>query len=224
MAAEQRAASARQETMPPTGYRLLLPSQWAQIPLRSGTEEAIERILQNAYARIPAEAPQDKIGPYKQELARRFRKAVAGAQERKGLDLYLPVRPVGDDGFNLGASILVTETVLPVRDFSAAQAPPSEIAVQLLTRDGAEEADLSSGEVDGALAVRREHVASATPDRGLEAASRRVEYIISVPGDSDRWFIAAFSTVGGGNPRDELSEALVEWFDAVMATFRWRHG
>nr|WP_127892108.1 hypothetical protein [Streptomyces sp. S10(2018)] len=222
MAAEQRASVAR-ETMAATGYRLLLPSQWAQIPLRQGTEEAVERILHEAYARIPADAPPDKIGPYKRELARRFRKAVAGAQERNALDLYLPVKPVGDEEFNLGASILVTETVLPVRDPEGPRTPPSEIAVQLLTDNGAEGGDLSSGEVDGALAVRREHVAAAAPDRGATAGSRRVEYMVSVPGDPNRWFIAAFSTVGGGDPRDELADALVEWFDAVMATFRWRH-
>ncbi|WP_234393030.1 hypothetical protein [Streptomyces pactum] len=165
MAAEQRAAVG-QEGPRATGYRLLIPSQWAQIPLRSGTQEAVERILQDAYSRIPADAPSDKIGPYKQELARRFRKAVAGAQEHDGLDLYLPVKPVSDEEFNLGASILVTETVVPTRGPHGSRTPPSEIAVQLLTRDGAENADLSSGEVDGALAVRREHVAAAAPDRG----------------------------------------------------------
>ncbi|WP_254394646.1 hypothetical protein [Streptomyces sp. AC512_CC834] len=201
----------------------LLPSQWAQIPLRQGTEEAVEEILHQAYARIPADAPPDKIGPYKQELARRFRKAVAGAQERNALDLYLPVKPVGDEEFNLGASILVTETVLPTRNTGGPRTPPSEVAVQLLTNDGTEDGDLSSGEVDGALAVRRENVAAAAPDRGAPSGSRRVEYMVSVPGDPDRWFIAAFSTVGGGDPRDELAEALVQWFDAVMATFRWRH-
>ncbi|MGW2297338.1 hypothetical protein [Streptomyces violaceorubidus] len=222
MATEQRAAVGR-GSAPATGYRLLLPSQWAQIPLRQGTEEAIEEILQEAYARIPADAPPDKIGPYKRELARRFRKAVAGAQERNALDLYLPVKPVGDAEFNLGASILITETVLPSRNPDGPRTPPSEIAVQLLTNNDAEDGDLSSGEVDGALAIRREHVAAAAPDRGAAADSRRVEYMVSVPGDPDRWFIAAFSTVGGGDPRDELAEALVEWFDAVMATFRWRH-
>ncbi|XKK58870.1 hypothetical protein HFP71_22135 [Streptomyces sp. ARC32] len=222
MAAEQRKAASRGSASA-TGYRLLLPSQWAQIPLRQGTEHAVEEILQEAYARIPADAPPDKIGPYKQELARRFRKAVAGAQERNALDLYLPVKPVGAEEFNLGASILVTETVLPARNTDGPRTPPSEIAVQLLTNDGAEDGDLSSGEVDGALAVRREHVAAAAPDRGVPAGSRRVEYMVSVPGDPDRWFVAAFSTVGGGDPRDELAEALVEWFDAVMATFRWRH-
>ncbi|MFU0243156.1 hypothetical protein ACKI1J_46660 [Streptomyces scabiei] len=222
MAPEQRAAVGR-GSAPATGYRLLLPSQWAQIPLRQGTEEAIEEILQEAYARIPADSPPDKIGPYKRELARRFRKAVAGAQERNALDLYLPVKPVGDEEFNLGASILITETVLPPRRPGGPRTPPSEIAVQLLTNNGAEGGDLSSGEVDGALAVRREHVAAAAPHRGAATGSRRVEYMVSVPGDPDRWFVAAFSTVGGGDPRDELAEALVEWFDAVMATFRWRH-
>ncbi|MGW3549319.1 hypothetical protein ACWDLL_00340 [Streptomyces griseoincarnatus] len=93
--------------------------------------------------------------------------------------------------------------------------------IQLLSRDSPN-ADLSSGEVDGAVAVRREFVAKADPRRGVEVASRRVEYIASVPGNPSRWFVAAFSTVGGENPRDELAKVLVEWFDAVMATFRWR--
>ncbi|MFE1045120.1 hypothetical protein ACFW5S_04410 [Streptomyces olivaceus] len=221
MTAEQRGA-AGQESASATGYRLLLPSQWAQIPLRQGTEEAVEEVLQQAYARLPADAPPDKIGPYKQELARRFRGSVAGARERNALDLYLPVRPVGDEEFIPGASILVTETMLPTQKGEKTRTPSNEIAVQLLTEDSPAHADLSSGEVDGALAVRREHIAAATPDRGVVAASRRVEYIVSVPGDPNRWFVAAFSTIGGGDPRDELAEALVEWFDAVMATFRWR--
>ncbi|MEU0576166.1 hypothetical protein ABZ465_02440 [Streptomyces griseoincarnatus] len=100
-------------------------------------------------------------------------------------------------------------------------ADPTDLVVELLSRDSPN-VDLSSGEVDGAVAVRREFVAKADPSHGVEVASRRVEYIASVPGDPARWFVAASSTVGGGNPRDELAEVLVEWFDAVMATFRWR--
>ncbi|NEA68967.1 hypothetical protein [Streptomyces sp. SID12488] len=215
------------ETIAPvTGYRLLLPDQWAQVPLRHGTEEAVHRILEDAYTRVPKDAPPDKVGPYKRELARRFRRAVAQAQQTKGLDLYLPVKPMGGGEFNfsLGASILVSESLLPRRFGTNGAGEPTDIAVQLLSQDGVEGADLSSGEIDGALAVRREHVAAAAPDRGAELASRRVEYIVSVPGDPDRWFVAAFSTIGGGNPQDELAEALVEWFDAVMANFRWRRG
>ncbi|MEU5895945.1 hypothetical protein [Streptomyces venezuelae] len=212
------------ETIPPvTGYRLILPGDWAHIPLRQGTEDAIRGVLDEAYARIPADAPADKIGPYKREWERRFRASVANAQKNKALDLYLPVRPKGD--FNIGASLLVTECHVPRAPGRPPGAvEPTEVAVQLLARDGVENADLSSGEIDHALAVRREHVAEASPEKGAELASRRVEYMVSVPGDPDRWFVAAFSTVGGGDPRDELAEALVEWFDAVMATFRWSRG
>ncbi|MEU6995597.1 hypothetical protein ABZ953_33695 [Streptomyces sp. NPDC046465] len=205
---------------PVTGYRVLLPSEWAQIPLRHGTEDAVRRVLDEAFARIPADGPQDKIGPYKRELERRFRASVADAQRSKALDLYLPVKPMGD--FTVGASILVSESVVPRRAGERhPAAEPTEVAVQLLARDGVEDADLSSGDIDGALAVRREHVAAAAPAKGAEVASRRVEYVLSVPDDPERWFVAAFSTVGGGDPRDELAEALVEWFDAVMANFRW---
>lgn len=215
-----------QTSAPVTGYRLLLPDQWAQIPLRHGTEEAVHRILEDAYTRIPKDAPPDKVGPYKRELARRFQRAVAQAQQTKGLDLYLPVKPMGggDINFSLGASVLVSESLLPRRSRAEGKGEPTDVAVQLLSRDGVEGADLSSGEIDSSLAVRREHVAAANPDRGAELASRRVEYIVSVPGDPDRWFVAAFSTIGGGDPQDELAEALVEWFDAVMANFRWRRG
>ncbi|MFH8485420.1 hypothetical protein [Streptomyces longisporoflavus] len=215
---------------PVIGYRIILPAQWAQVPLRQGTEEAVRRILDDAYARIPADAPPDKVGPYKRELERSFREGVGQAVQSKALDLYLPVRPMG--GCSVGTSVLISESVLPRRPGHPQAVEPTEAAVQLLSRDGVQGADLCSGEVDGALAVRREHVANANANananadrgRGAELASRRVEYMISVPDDPDRWFVAAFSTVGGGSPRDELAEALVEWFDALMANFRWRRG
>ncbi|MEU1051258.1 hypothetical protein ABZ397_01605 [Streptomyces sp. NPDC005876] len=207
---------------PVTGYRILLPGQWDQVPLRHGTEAAIRRILDSAFSRIPDDAPKDKIGPYRQELERRFRSAVEQAQRGNALDLYLPVKPMND--VNLGASIVVSESLVPRSVRSARPSDPTDVVVQFLAQDGVENADLSSGEVDGALAVRREHVCESDGAIGDELASRRVEYIITVPGDPERWFIAAFSTVGGGSPRDELADALVEWFDAVMATFRWRRG
>ncbi|CAL9523758.1 hypothetical protein [Streptomyces sp. enrichment culture] len=141
-----------QATVAVTGYRMLLPDQWAQVPLRQGTEEAVEAILEDAYTRIPKDAPPVKAGPYKRELARRFRPTVAQAQEAKALDLYLPVKPVGDGTFNLGASILVSETVLPRRGERQAS-EPTEVAV-LLSRDGVEGVGLGSGEIDGVLAVR----------------------------------------------------------------------
>ncbi|MFH9175937.1 hypothetical protein [Streptomyces albogriseolus] len=205
---------------PVTGYRVLLPSQWEQIPLRRGTEGAVRRILDAAFSAIPENAPQDKIGPYKHELERRLRAAVTQAQRGNALDLYLPVKPTAE--VNLGASIVVSEELLRRHRKDANPDDPTQVAIQLLSQNGDDGGDWSSGEIDGALAVRREHVVQGDPGKGIELASRRVEYIVSVPDDPNRWFISAFSTVGDGDLRDDLSEALVEWFDAVMATFRWR--
>lgn len=48
---------------PATGYRLLLPSQWAQVPLRQGTEEAVGSILKDLFSRIPEHLPRTKSDP-----------------------------------------------------------------------------------------------------------------------------------------------------------------
>ncbi|MFE2277931.1 hypothetical protein ACFXAE_11870 [Streptomyces sp. NPDC059454] len=208
----------------PAGYRLLLPSDWLQIPLRQGTTAEIERaVAAEVFARAPGDVPRDKLTPLRLEVERRLRAVVADAHRTNALEIYLPVRLAGER--NLGASIVVSEARLPSR--SAADGPdvvvtdPVEVAARLLSKTPGTGVDLSSGEVDGALAVRRDQVMAADPGRGAEMDSRRVDYLVSVPGEPGLWFMAAFSTIGGGDPRDDLAEALVEWFDALMATFRW---
>ncbi|MGH3816471.1 MAG: hypothetical protein ACRDRE_01680, partial [Pseudonocardiaceae bacterium] len=57
---------------------------------------------------------------------------------------------------------------------------------------------------------------------GVEHASRRVDYLLPVPADPDRWVIVSFSTLGAGDPTDDFAQLLVELFDAIMTTFRWR--
>jgi len=212
---------------PPTGYGFLLPEDWVQIPLRRGdAEDAVRSLVTSAFARVPADVPRDKLTPLRLELERRLRAAVAEARRAKALEMYLPVKLAGE--VNLGASFTVSNAHLPARsgpDGAPSEvSDPAEIAVQLLSADGtasASEMDLSSGEVDRALAIRRERVVPAAPERGAELASRRVEYLVAVPGDPGQWLVAAFSTIGAGNPRDDLADAMVEWFDALMTTFRW---
>ncbi|MGY1548709.1 hypothetical protein [Streptomyces sp. MN6] len=206
---------------PVTGYRIILPDDWARLPLRHGTEDAVRRLLDAALSRVPFPASTGQDNTFRRQLESQFRGVVAEARRSGALDLYLPVRNTGT--VNLGASLVVSETLLPRRGDSDT-GDPTDVAVRLLSGDGARNDDLSTGELDGALAVRREHVVPADAGRRAELASRRVEYLASVPGDAARWFVAAFSTVGGGRPDDELADALVEWFDAVMATFRWRRG
>ncbi|MEH0416872.1 hypothetical protein [Streptomyces sp. B21-083] len=212
---------------PPAGYGFFLPEDWVQIPLRQGdAEDAVRSLVASAFARVPADVPRDKLTPLRLELERRLRAAVAEARRAKALEMYLPVKLAGE--VNLGASFTVSNARLPARSgpdgASSEVSDPAEIAVQLLSADGtasASEMDLSSGEVDGALTVRRERVVPAAPERGAELASRRVEYLVAVPGDPSQWLVAAFSTIGAGNPRDDLADAMVEWFDALMTTFRW---
>ncbi|NEC88644.1 hypothetical protein G3I71_23160 [Streptomyces sp. SID12501] len=212
---------------PPTGYGFLLPEDWVQIPLRQADAEvAVRSLVASAFARVPADVPRDKLTPLRLELERRLRAAVAEARRADALEMYLPVKLTG--AVNLGASFTVSNARLPTRSgpdgASSEVSDPAEIAVQLLSADGtgsASEMDLSSGEVDGALAVRRERVVPAAPERGAELGSRRVEYLVAIPGDPGQWLVAAFSTIGAGNPRDDLADAMVEWFDALMTTFRW---
>ncbi|MEU6224836.1 hypothetical protein [Streptomyces sp. NPDC047042] len=212
---------------PPTGYGFLLPEDWVQIPLRQGdAEDAVRSVVASAFASVPGDVPRDKLTPLRLELERRLRAAVAEARRAEALEMYLPVKPAWE--VNLGASFTVSNARLPARSgadgASSGVSDPADIAVQLLSADDTasdSEMDLSSGEVDGALAVRRERVVSASPERGAELASRRVEYLVAVPGDPGQWLVAAFSTIGAGDPRDDLADAMVEWFDALMTTFRW---
>jgi hypothetical protein len=221
------ADSTTEPAAPPTGYHLLLPEDWVQIPLRQGDAEAsVRTIVTAAFARPPADVPRDKLTPLRVELERRLLAAVAGARKADALELYLPVKLAGE--VNLGASFTIAQARLPLSpgaDGGASGASdPAAVAVQLLAGESptnAMEIDLSSGEIDGAVAVRRERVVPADPERGAELASRRVEYLVAVPADPAQWLVVAFSTIGAGNPQDDLSDAMVEWFDALMTTFRW---
>ena len=82
-------------------------------------------------------------------------------------------------------------------------------------------ADGSPVNVDGVTAARSEQAAPPDPARGIEYGSRRVDYVVPVPGAPDRWLLAGFSTLGAGDPDDGLARMLVQLFDAIMSTFRW---
>lgn len=75
--------------------------------------------------------------------------------------------------------------------------------------------------MDGVAAVRIERTAAPDPDREIEFGSRRVDYVIPVPGQPEQWLIAAFSTLGSGDPDGEHARLLAGLFDAIMSTFGW---
>jgi hypothetical protein len=196
------------EAQPPTGYTLVLPPGWARIPLRRGTDKAIAKVLDRSFDGLP----RDRVATLRRELRLRLRELAGRARESCGLDLYLPTERMGE--VTATASFVVAEMSLT----SAEQVDPAMLVVRLVA--GSEHT--SPVELAGTAGTRTEHVAEADPEQGLEYATRRVDYLLPVPADHDRWIIVSFSTLGAGDPTDEFADLLVELFDAIMTTFRWR--
>ncbi|MGW2646756.1 hypothetical protein ACWC2T_17975 [Streptomyces sp. NPDC001393] len=156
--------------------------------------------------------PRDEVFTYRRDLESRLWQRIEEAREADGLDLYLPVELM--HGISVPASILVSETRLAGAD----QSDPAETVLLLAgSEEGREVVDL-----DGAPALRTELTAQADLERGVEFPSRRVDYQVPVPGREARWLTIAFSTVSAEDVNGELSLLLVDLFDAVMTTFRWR--
>lgn len=193
------------------GYTLVLPPGWHHIPLRQGTDEAIKKAVDEAARSTPKNMPRDKLTGYRLEQTRRLAKLAKDARRKHGTDLYVPMGLVR--GIPVPASFLVSEVSLG----SVEEIPP-EVMIAGLAGDG----DSRKVTVAGAPAARTEHTEGAGNPPEVEYASRRVDYVVAVPGDPDRYLAVAFSTFGGGNPDDELARLLVDLFDAIMTTWRWK--
>jgi hypothetical protein len=199
----------------PVGYSLILPPGWVGVPLRDqkATDSSVRKIVNKACEELPSNFPRDKVTPYRLEIERRLRKGVAQAQTGSGLDLYLPVYERGR--VPLGASFVVAEMAGPLNSSDAK-------SILALMADGSENDHCESVEVAESPALRRDVMVGGDLQEDAELASRRVDYLIPVPQDPNRWVIVSFSTVGAGDPEDEIAEATTELFDAIMTTFRWR--
>lgn len=198
------------------GYNLVPPPGWDRIPLQDGeTNETIRRIVERAVEELPAGLPRDDISKARMELFKQLRKAAKQAAKNHGLALYLPVERI--HGMHIPASFVVSE---PVGGAGMGDVPSDEVLRHLAAGRGAAE----PVEVDGSEGTRVERIAPAPPDEELSYASRRVEYVLPVPGAlPTRWVTVTFSTIGAGHPEGELSDVLVDVFDAVMTTFRWSY-
>ncbi|MBO0773487.1 MAG: hypothetical protein J2P35_18685 [Actinobacteria bacterium] len=204
-------AAAGQEAVA-AGYQIVLPPGWQRIPARRGTDAKIRQILDRAAGSLPPGVPSEKLTAYRKEAEQRLRTTVAQARRKGALDVYLPVSP--RKGILVPASFVVSEGSLGAADPAD---PAATIAYLASTGEG-----YNPVTVDGAAGARIEHTAG--PEASLDAGeygSRRVDYILPVPGERDRWLVIAFSTFGGGDPDDDYARLLVELFDAMMATFRW---
>lgn len=200
----------------PTGYSIILPPGWIGIPLRDheATDSAVRRIVEKACGDLPTSFPRDKVTPYRLEIERRLRRGISQARKGEGLDLYLPVYEQGR--VPIGASFVVAETAGPQGSHADAE------SILALMVDDSVESYCEPVEIAESTAVRRDSLVGGKGKQDAEAASRRVDYVIPVPQNANRWVVVSFSTVGAGDPEDEIAEATTELFDAIMTTFRWR--
>lgn len=190
------------------GYRLLLPREWQKIPVQRGTDRAIAGMLDQAFARHG----RDQVAQLRRELEQRLKKAIAQARDNGGVDVFIPV---GRRERNLPATFMIS-----FAEFGSFTAPdPGQVLAEVLstTPNGA------SAELDGAPGLRAERIYAADAERGVDHPSRRVEYIVQVPGTADSWLVASFSTFGEENPDDAVADLLCALFDAIMTTFRWKY-
>ena len=190
------------------GYSLVLPSPWKRIPLVGSTKAAIRKVLDEAFASLP----RDTVAPYRLEVEQRLTKAIAQARQTGGKDLYLPIGPKRDSV--ISASFVVSDFPLA---FPAGADPDGLAAMLAAAEEGSRKVTVADGP-----AVRMERTAGPNLEAGIEFGSRRVVYIISTPGSPATWMSVAFSTLGAGDPDDEFAKLLVQLFDAIVSTLRWK--
>lgn len=150
------------------------------------------------------------------------------ARSAGGVDLYLPIED--SHGVTITASFVVSQVTLPAPPapdpatpdpqaelLDAEQVDTAQFVSYLTSADG----DIAPVVVADATAARKESVAAADPARQIPYGSRRVDYMLPVPGQSRGMLLVAFSTIGDGDPEGQFAKLLVELFDAIMTTFRW---
>jgi hypothetical protein len=189
------------------GYRIVLPPGWAQIPLRSGTDEVIEAILDAVTADLPDAVD---LADQRNWVAARLREAAAAARANNGTHLYLPVAQA--HGRTVAASFVVAEI-----GFGSVEPLDPELLVARLAADP----NAAQVSIDGYAASRAETVHPADSGRGAPVPSRRVDYLMPFPDDPDRWLAVACSALQLGDGEQNTSAAWIELFDAIMTTFRW---
>jgi hypothetical protein len=194
-----------------SGYTIVLPPGWRRIPVRQGTAEAIREILDEVVGRVGSPGDREKLVRARVEIQGRLTAMASKARENGGVELYLPVEYV--HGIAVPASFLVSE--------GAPGGMNDGDRAQLVAALAASDESATLVEVDGAKGVRTELVAPADPANDVTLPTRRVDYVLPLPGPEGRWLMVVFSTLGDSDPEGEFAKILVQLFDAIMSTFRW---
>lgn len=195
------------------GYDLALPPPWRRVPLDTTAEATLQAIVDDVAARhTPREIPPDQVGPRKRELVRELMAQVDQARDTGGIDLYLPLDEI--HGYAVQASFAVNR-VIPDANMTADEVPG---VMASLLKDG----DTGPVTIADTVWVRRERSVPREGDDSVDSV--RVDYFTAIPGQARAWILVSFSSAGVPitGPEGE-GNMLVELFDAMMTTWRWRY-
>ncbi|UCM89494.1 hypothetical protein [Streptomyces marincola] len=204
---------ARQEpalTGPPTRYRMITPTDWFRIPLRSETKRAraVQILVDMAYPN------KDEFATKRHELRELLGNVTDSAAQRDAIEIYLSTQAAL--GVPIPASLMVTAE--PEHPTATQQLPPATLADGIRDKyHGQAEVSvvrLPSGE---AVRCRRTELSEDSKELGQpeERPNTLLEFYLPVP-YSTAWLVLTFSA-----PLRELADAQVEMFDAIAGSFRW---
>jgi hypothetical protein len=126
------------------------------------------------------------------------------------------------------AGIAIPASITETELFGVVGPSATEVAASLL--DDLQESDAQASTVvdlDGRPGARLASTLEEAPDEAgrTAAATRQVTYVVSRDEAEGDWLVLSFSTTfstgPGSGPSERLAETLVDFFDAVMTTFRW---
>jgi hypothetical protein len=200
--------------MAASGYRLVLPPGWVQVPVRDAVPGTAHEVISTVFRKPPEGIPRDAFTSARIELERRLERMIRTAKTNGGLELFLAC---GHAYANpVPASFLIAEGSLG----GACDDPLAVVTAiaEAAARDGGKPGQLTA--VDGAPASRVERITAPEAEED-DQASLRVEYTVPVPAGANRWMVISFSTLGDGDPSGKYASLLAELFDAIMSTFRW---
>jgi hypothetical protein len=198
---------------PHASFVIALPPGWSRLPVREDERPKLDAMIEAIVAEaLPASLPRDTAEPWRGELRKRLAGAAAEARDSGATAVYLPTRSV--DGFTPPVSLVETE----VEDDGLASA---DDVIAAVLDDPA--IDATEETVDDARAVRTDTTTTRVQESAdwPEVTTRQIVYTIGVPHREGRWVVMSFSAISGDNPSQDLSDALVLLFDALMTTFRW---
>ena len=127
--------------------------------------------------------------------------------------VYLPTEPVA--GMAVPASITETEILGDRR------ADPAVVAADVLGTGYTVSGPVDLDGRPGARLTNTVHDVHREGDRPT-VSTRQVAYVVLRDEADGDWLVLTFSTSWSSRGTERLAETLVEFFDAVMATFRWR--